>query len=417
MLHHVNFPFFCVIYFSSSCGIIPRLAVALAKTQPMEMLIGNLLILMEGAFRVTTPIVLGMFLDDLQNSDSPKEKIFIFALILSALNSLQLVTHHVAFLYTMRMGYIFRSITIGVIYNCLFTVSGRTLDASGVDSGKLINLISNDVQRFEEASVFFPFLWEALLEASVILIFLALQLNILSGLAGVAMTVLAIPVQLKVAKELAKRRGKVARSTDNRVRFMSEVVSGISSVKSFAWENSFFSTLSSIRMTEVNYMRVSLNLKSINFALYFCSPHVASFATFMVFVALGGTLTLPKVFTVMSLLQVLRLIIGRAWTRAIETNSEAIASCRRIEAFLNLDSAYNGETVTSASQTALGTQTLNLSDHSPASKFSDNEDKVVLEIPVKCNFSYESNTVEGTTLRNIQMSIRYGEILMVVGPG
>ena len=310
--------------------------MTLAKTQCFVLLLSGLLILLEGAFRVTTPLVLGLFLQDLQDEDSPAEKIFLLALLLSVLNILQTFMHHVAFYYTMRLGYGFRSVTIGVVFNRLFTLPGSALDSSVMDTGKLINLISNDVQRFEEAAVFFHYLWEALLEAALILVLLSFQLTFVSGLAGVGMTVLAIPVQLRVARELSQRRGKVARSTDTRVRFMSEVITGISSVKSFAWENSFFATMSSIRLTEVNHMRVSLTLKSINYALYFCSPHVASFATFMVFVTLGGTLTLPKVFTVMSLLQVLRLVIGRAWTRAIETNSEAMASCHRIESFLDL---------------------------------------------------------------------------------
>lgn len=427
---------------STSFGYIPRLAVALAKTQPFTLVLSGVLLLLEGAFRVSTPLVLGMFLKDLENENSPRENIFLFALLLSVLNILQTFLHHVAFYYTMRLGYGFRSVTIGVVFNRLFTLPSSALESSEVDTGKLINLISNDVQRFEEAAVFFHYLWEALFEATIILIFLSFQLTFLSGLAGVSMTVLGIPVQLRVAKELSKRRGKVARSTDTRVRFMSEVISGISSVKSFAWENSFFSALSGVRLTEVNYMRFSLTLKSINFALYFCSPHVASFATFMVFVALGGTLTLPKVFTVMSLLQVLRLVIGRAWTRAIETNSEAIASCHRIGSFLDLSESNITDVGVlnnvSAVSSAEGSNGNSNSDDDKAdislvpSREVDNQSSsfssvkgnckgdVVLHIPLNCCFSYYESSASSSrhsTLQNIKLSIAYGEVLMVVGPG
>jgi ATP-binding cassette, subfamily C (CFTR/MRP), member 4 len=417
--------YFSSFFTSVSYGYIPRLVVALAKTQTFVFFLTGLLTFLEGSFRVTTPIILGMFLNDLQDDDSPAKNIFLLAFMLSVFNMLQTFTHHVVFYYTMRLGYTFRTVTIGMIFNRLFTLPGSALDSSVVDTGKLINLISNDVQRFEEAAVFFHFLWSSLLEASTILIFLSLQLNFLSGLAGVGMTVLAIPVQLKVAKELSKRRGKVARSTDTRVRFMSEVITGISSVKSFAWENSFFATMSSIRMTEVNYMRFSLILKSINYALYFCSPHVASLTTFMAFVSLGGTLTLPKVFTVMSLLQVLRLVIGRAWTRAIETSSEAIASCHRIESFLVLADVSEIEDVLAHSST--GSSTATDKEESPGdgiegetsgvSAMTRQRGEVVATIPVNCCFSYENNSSHKTTLQNIKLSIAFGEVLMIVGPG
>lgn len=397
---------------STSCGIVPRLVVALAKTQSFVFALTAILTFLEGAFRVTTPIFLGMFLNDLQDEDSPTKNIFLLALVLSILNICQTFTHHVVFYYTMRLGYTFRTSTIGMIFNHLFTLPGSALDSSSVDTGKLINLISNDVQRFEEAAVFFHFLWASLLESFTILVLLSIQLNMVSGLAGVGMTVLAIPVQLKVAKELSKRRGKVARSTDSRVKFMSEVITGISSVKSFAWEGSFVTTLQSIRLTEVNYMKFSLVLKSINYALYFCSPHVASFTTFMTFVALGGTLTLPKVFTVMSLLQVLRLVIGRAWTRAIETCSEAVASCNRIESFLVLSEDLKEKDSDQLAETGVQAPPAENSELVTLNKVKG---ETVVEIPLDCCFSYHSSST--TTLQNIKLSVAFGEVLMVVGPG
>lgn len=50
----------------------------------------------------------------------------------------------------------------------------------------------------------------------------------------------------------------------------------------------------------------------------------------------GNTLTLPLVFSVMSLLLQLRTSIGWQWTKAIETLSEACSSAIRIERFLDL---------------------------------------------------------------------------------
>jgi hypothetical protein len=49
-----------------------------------------------------------------------------------------------------------------------------------------------------------------------------------------------VPLQIWMAKGLARARGATAVRTDVRVRHVSEIIESISSVKAFAWELPFY---------------------------------------------------------------------------------------------------------------------------------------------------------------------------------
>ena len=60
-------------------------------------------------------------------------------------------------------------------------------------TGNLVNLISNDVAKFEEFSTFSPFFICGILELIAIMLILFFQLNIWAGLAAVGINVMFIP--------------------------------------------------------------------------------------------------------------------------------------------------------------------------------------------------------------------------------
>jgi ATP-binding cassette subfamily C (CFTR/MRP) protein 4 len=98
----------------------------------------------------------------------------------------------------------------------------------------------------------------------------------------------------------------------------------------------------------LKYIAQSQILRSINLGLYFFTPSVANFATFVVYWATGGYLSLPLVFSTISLLQQIRTTMGRQWTRSIETGSEAFSAANRIEEFFD---NFNEEVTTSTTAT------------------------------------------------------------------
>jgi ATP-binding cassette subfamily C (CFTR/MRP) protein 4 len=61
-----------------------------------------------------------------------------------------------------------------------------------------VNLVSNDVRRFDDALPFWNFLWGGPLELAIVLILLSLQLGAPAAFAGVATMLLVIPAQVLI---------------------------------------------------------------------------------------------------------------------------------------------------------------------------------------------------------------------------
>jgi ABC-type multidrug transport system fused ATPase/permease subunit len=242
------------------------------------------------------------------------------------------------------------------------------------------------------------FTWVSLLEVLFILLVLIYILDYPSALAGVGSTILFIPPMIKLANRNAYYRGKTAAATDQRVRYISEIIDGIASVKSYAWENPLFALIGTFRNQETKAIAQSQNVRSANQGLMYCTPAIVSFITFVVFWRLGGELTLPIFFSTISLLQVLRASIGRQWTRSMELLSEAIASCERIEAFLIVAFPDDDEP----------------SCLSKVESLSIHEQSNCLLRLKKSSYFYGDDE-KRTVLQDIEFELNRGEVMMVVG--
>jgi hypothetical protein len=62
---------------------------------------------------------------------------------------------------------------------------------------QIVNLVSNDVRRFDDAMPFWVFLWGGPLELICVLILLSMQLGPPAAFAGVATMLLVIPTQVQ----------------------------------------------------------------------------------------------------------------------------------------------------------------------------------------------------------------------------
>ncbi|KAA0190834.1 hypothetical protein HAZT_HAZT002815 [Hyalella azteca] len=126
--------------------------------------------------------------------------------------------------------------------------------------GEMVNLLSNDVNRFDTSLVFCNFLWIAPLQLSLVLGLLYHMFG-LSGMTGVAFLIILIPLQLTMrnfrlrsltspgymGNVFSRLRQRTAQHTDERVRIMNEIVNAIKVVKMFAWEPPFMTLVSDAR--------------------------------------------------------------------------------------------------------------------------------------------------------------------------
>tara|TARA_B110000208_G_scaffold80804_1_gene103158 strand:+ start:427 stop:3246 length:2820 start_codon:yes stop_codon:yes gene_type:complete len=263
---------------------------------------------------------------------------WVVLLLLAALA--QIAVHHQLYFYTMRAGWNIRLATTGLIHRKLMTLSAATLSGPGSDVAQIVNLASNDANRFDRFIPALHFAWSGVFDLLVIFALLVLEVGPLAAIAAVAIVLLLIPVQLILGRRFGKQRRVTAGLTDERMRVVKEVFASIDAVKSFGWEFDFGKKVSAIRARERASICVSQALKSFNLAAYFATPYISTFATFSLLWAMGQTLEVTEVFAAIALVHVLRIGMGKNLSRVLEAGPECAISVQRIRNFLMLPSAF-----------------------------------------------------------------------------
>ena len=114
-------------------------------------------------------------------------------------------------------------------------------------TGNIFDLISNDVQRIEQAPVpFTSLLFKTPLEL-IAVVCLLLYLIGWQPLMGVLFILMLIPVCMIISYFCAELRKKTAKVTDRRISQMSEVVCGIRALKAHAWEENYKEKVQEVR--------------------------------------------------------------------------------------------------------------------------------------------------------------------------
>jgi len=71
---------------------------------------------------------------------------------------------------------------------------------------QVVNLVSNDVRRFDEAMPFWVFLWAGPLELAIVVLMISLELGAAAAFAGIAALLALIPLQVGVVLCVTCRR-------------------------------------------------------------------------------------------------------------------------------------------------------------------------------------------------------------------
>lgn len=99
----------------------------------------------------------------------------------------------------LRAGFHMRQMLIAAVFSKSLRL--RTSQLARVTTGKITNLISNDVRRCDDACLFPTFLLVGPLELSISLLLLSLELGFLAALAGLSAMMLLVPCQVNTIAE------------------------------------------------------------------------------------------------------------------------------------------------------------------------------------------------------------------------
>ena len=205
-------------------------------------------------------------------------------------------------------------------------------DGAGWGSGRIVNLMSTDTYRIDQASGMFHLVWTSPVAISITLVVLLINLTY-SALAGFALLVIGIPALTKAIKSLFVRRRAINKITDERVSLTQEILQSVRFVKYFGWESSFLERLGSIRKREIRAIQILLAIRNAINAVSMSLPIFASMLSFITFSLSQHQLDPAPIFSSLALFNSLRmplnllpLVIGQV--------TDAWASIGRIQDFM-----------------------------------------------------------------------------------
>ena len=277
--------------------------------------------------------------------------------------------HH-SYFRNWRLGMHLRSSAIALIYHRLLTVpadvlnnvvakdgkkkkqkknketkninqSQQTSDAKKDDnplsSGQIINLISSDVERFQLCGVFALYIFVVPFETAAILYFGYLRIGPLFFLGFISICSL-FPLQYYGIKLGMQARSKAAKQTDVRLKLTNEAIQGARLVKLSCWENYFMDKIIHLRSLEIRWIKRANAIKASNEGITYVIEIIVACIIFVIHILRGNQITTSQVFSVLVLLNIIRLDIFKFTFYTFAFSTEAIVACKRIEKFLLLPS-------------------------------------------------------------------------------
>ncbi|CAG2163514.1 unnamed protein product [Oppiella nova] len=206
--------------------------------------------------------------------------------------------------------------------------------------GQILNLMSNDVSRFDEYCILGTYMFIAPLQ-TLIGIYICYTYIGWTCFIGLGVLLLFIPFNSLVGRLFLKIRTKVAALSDNRIRLMNEIIKGMAVIKMYAWEKHFSKLISEARKKEMAKIRGSTLLRALNISISIIAARVILFAIFIVYVLLGGQLKAETVFVTMSIFNTIRNTMTWFFPQSIALAAEIYVSCQRVQRFLLLEEIEN----------------------------------------------------------------------------
>lgn len=349
--------------------------------------------------KVVQALALGQLITVFQSSDESTNARngYKWAGVLVACSLVILFEHHHLFFATWRKG-------MQIRIACLAGIYDKSLKLSNTHQGNsnVLNLASNDVERFLMAALFANYLIWAPIQSIAVLI-VGYQFLGIAFVAGFCLLMLVfIPLQFYLGAMFAHYRSQIAALTDRRVTFISQAVRGARVMKLSGYEDQFMDRIRSLREAEMKQVTRANGLKCWNESLFFATNVVISLVIFVVHVNLGNTLIEGDVFTVFTLINILQLEMTKHFSLAVMAVSECYVSIGRIQEFMEAPE-------------------LPVKDNQP----STDESVVVKLNAVECRWNYQVSTVKTKSIREEELpvalsdiTVRFpkGKLTAIIGP-
>ncbi|PVG00760.1 putative YCF1-vacuolar ABC transporter [Serendipita vermifera] len=301
----------------------------------------------------------------------------------------QTVVLHQYFDKCYRTGMRIRSGLVALIYKKALVLSSE--ERTKMPSGDMVNLASVDAMRLQDLCTY------GLIALSgpfqITLAFVSLyELLGWSAFVGVAIMIVAIPINTGIARYTKTLQEKQMKNTDKRTRLMSELLNNIKSIKLYAWENFFIAKILQVRNEqELRLLRKIGIANSVGMMFWGTIPLLVSLGSFAAAAYVrDGPLTSDIVFPAISLFLLLSFPLAM-FAQITTSIVSAMVSVKRLSKFLKAAELQEAAVVY---QPEIST-------------------KPVLEIK-EGEFRWSEESARAS-LEGIDLAVQHGELVAVLG--
>lgn len=205
-------------------------------------------------------------------------------------------------------------------------------DGTGWGNGRVVNLMSVDTYRIDQASAMFHIIWTAPIGLIITLVLLIINIKV-SALAGFALVVAGVPALTYAIKSLLSRRKAINKITDQRVSLTQEILQAVRFVKYFGWEMAFLNRLGDIRKKEIHAIQILLAIRNAIMAVSMSLPIFASMLAFITYSLTDNALDPANVFSSLALFNAMRMPLNML-PMVIGQVVDAWSSMKRLQEYL-----------------------------------------------------------------------------------
>lgn len=194
-----------------------------------------------------------------------------------------------------------------LIYRKSLRLSRNALAETTV--GQVVNLLSNDVGRFDTAMIYIHYISIGVIETVIVVILMYFEIGI-SAVFGIIVLVVFVPLQVMMAKKTSTLRLKTALLTDSRIRLMNEILQGIQVIKMYAWEKPFGKMIELARRKEIRVIKHVSYIRGVLLSFNIFATRLSIFVSLICYALLGNYLTAEKAFAITGFINTLRIPIA-----------------------------------------------------------------------------------------------------------
>uniref|UniRef100_A0A671UVN2 ATP binding cassette subfamily C member 4 (PEL blood group) n=1 Tax=Sparus aurata TaxID=8175 RepID=A0A671UVN2_SPAAU len=341
----------------------PKLTKALVQCYWKSYLFIGTYIFIEEVIKVIQPVLLGKIIEYFESYDPSNtaavHEAYSYAAGISLSTVSLAILHHLYFYHVQRAGMKIRVAMCHMIYRKALCLNSKAF--AKTTTGQIVNLFSN-----------------------------------CNSVVDVCHWTIMLPIhqiyQILMTDIFTSEMADTAVLTDDRIRTMNEVISGIRVIKMYGWEKPFAALVDEVRRKEISKIMKSSYLRGLNMASFFVAIKIIVFITVLVYVLTGNQLSASKVFMAVSLYGAVRLTITLFFPYAIEKVSESLISIRRIKSFLLLD------------------------EIDPQHQWLPVAEKKDCMVKIQDLICYWDKMLEAPTLQNVSFTVKPEQLLAVIGP-